>query len=480
MTALLRRDFTLLAVLVLLQAGTLVWLGGAFDFRLAAVTVIGLLLAATVLPAAGSHALAGLRVLFHRLTWWQWLWALLFLSDLTFRERDVQSVMDSPLDAWALYRVSLVGVAGIVLLWRVVTRRGYWVRPLFSGMVLIMAAFPLMGLFSTAWSVYPAWTLYKSVELLIDLSVLAAAVASAGTAGDLKDLFDWNWLLLACLQASVWLGALIWPQQALLRGVGALGVQLIGVFPSISSNGVGHIAAMLCVVALARLLDHRAPRGRVLLYSLVFLSSAATLVFSQTRSALGAFAAGAALVLLLSRRTGLIATVTLAGVILLTASTFESAFLTYFRRGQDAELLESFSGRVGWWRFAWARLMEQPWIGYGAFAGGRFASLAAMGDQLTSSLHNTYLEALLGIGVVGLTPVVACLTGVWWQLVKALCSWTSTAFERSIHLEAVGVLMVITVRSFFTTDLIWHPALSWFLVLGYAELLRRQRRTEVV
>jgi O-antigen ligase len=211
----------------------------------------------------------------------------------------------------------------------------------------------------------------------------------------------------------------------------------------------------------------------------VFLSSAATLVFSQTRSALGAFVAAAALVLLLSRRTGLIATVVLATFVLLSASAFESTFLTYLRRGQDAQLLESFSGRTDWWRFAWVRFLERPLTGYGAFAGGRFASLAEMGDQTTSSLHNSYLEAMLGVGILGLLPVLACLIATWWRLLQSFFRWTSGEIERSLRLEAIGVLMVISVRSVFTTDLIWHPALSWFLVLGCAELLRPERRREV-
>ena len=397
---------------------------------------------------------------------------------MTFRERDFQNARDNPLDAWALYRVALVGLAGGVLLWRAVTRRAQWLGSLFSGTILMMAAFPLAGILSTAWSIYPAWTLYKSIELLIDISVLAAALAAAGTAGHLKSLFDWNWVLLVGLQATVWVGAAMWPREALLQGVGTLGFQLAGVLPSISSNGVGHIAAILSVVALARMLDSGARRGRVLMYLIVFLASLATLVFSQTRSALTAFLAAAALVLLLSRRVDVIAT-TLATLVLVTASSFGSAFLTYFRRGQDAQLLESLSGRTDWWRFGWARFLERPWTGYGAFAGGRFASLAEMGDRFTSSLHNTYLEAMLGIGILGPLLVLACLIIVWWRMLTSFFRRTRGELERSLFLEATGVLMVVTVRSVFTTDLIWHSALPWLLVLGYAELLRRQRRAEV-
>ena len=478
MTLALRREFAVLGLLVLLQAVTLIWLGDVFSAGAAAMILAGILISGIVLPAAGAHAWCGFRRLIQGFRWWHWLWGLLFFSDLTFRERDFQNVRDNPLDGWALYRVTLVGLVGTVLLWRAVTRRGQWLGSLFSGTVLIMAAFPLVGILSTAWSVYPAWTLYKSIELLIDISVLAAALAAAGTAGNLKTLFDWNWLLLAGLQATVWMGAAIWPGEALARGVGTLGFQVAGVIPSIASNGVGHIAAILSIVALARMLGPGATRGRVLLYSIVFLSSLATLVFSQTRSALGAFMAAAVLVVLLSRRANVIAMAAFTALVLLTASTFESTFLTYFRRGQDAQMLESFSGRTDWWRFGWARFLERPLTGYGAFAGGRFASLAEMGDRFTSSLHNTYLEAMLGIGILGPLLVLACLITVWWRLVASFFRWRGGELERSLYLETAGVLTVITVRSVFTTDLIWHSALPWLLVLGYVELRRRQQRVE--
>jgi exopolysaccharide production protein ExoQ len=182
------------------------------------------------------------------------------------------------------------------------------------------------------------------------------------------------------------------------------------------------------------------------------------------------------LVLILSRRLGVVLTIVYVCVVLLLATSAESTFWTYFQRGQDAELLGSLSGRTTWWSFAWARFLERPLTGYGAFAGGRFAALAEMGDESTSSVHNTYLEAILGIGILGIVPLLICLLGTWWRMLKLFLSRTTTDLLRNIGLEAAGVLMVITVRSFFTTDLIWHPALPWLLVLGFGELLRRQGR----
>lgn len=462
-----------LTSIVLAQAAVLVWLGDRLNIVLATAILAAGALVLVFAPTAALQAIARVRQM--RIEWWHWIWALLFCSDFVFRIRDVQSIEDNPLDGWALYRVGLVGLAGFVLLWRLGTKRGQWLPSFFSGLILVMAMFPLVGLVSISWSIFPAWTAYKSVEFLIDIAVLAAAIAAAGDALGFRTLLNWTWVLYAAVQCSVWIGAVVSPSQAIERSGGILGWQITGLIPNISANGVGHIAAILSIVSLSRLLRRGTARSHTLLYWLVFLTSFGTMVLAQTRSAVLAFAAGAVLVLLLSRRIGTVLTIVFALTILLLATGIESTVWTYLQRGQDAQLMESLSGRTTWWSFAWARFLERPFTGYGAFAGGRFAALADLGDQFTSSVHNTYLEAILGIGAMGIVPLVVCLLGTWWRLLQFF-RWRVSDVLHNTGLEVTGVLMVVTVRSFFTTDLIWHPALPWLLALGFGELLRRQRR----
>ncbi len=196
-------DFILLSTIVLLQAAVLVWLGDRLTAGVAAVVLIGGVAGCAAIPTAAAQAFARIRLLARTVQWWHWLWAFLFCSDFVFRLRNSQSIQDDPLDFWALYRVALVGLASLVLGWRLLTRRGQWVPSLLSGLVPVMAMFPLVGLLSTAWSIYRAWTGYKSIELLIDISVLAAATAAAGNVVSFKSLFDWSWFLFAGLQCTV-------------------------------------------------------------------------------------------------------------------------------------------------------------------------------------------------------------------------------------------------------------------------------------
>ena len=81
----------------------------------------------------------------------------------------------------------------------------------------------------------------------------------------------------------------------------------------------------------------------------------------------------------------------------------------------------------------------------------------------------------MGTGWWGLVPVLLALLGAWWILVQALRKLPLASLEYQLALEAAGLLAIVTVRSFFTSHLIWHPSLVFLLVLGYAEFLRRRK-----
>jgi O-antigen ligase len=100
--------------------------------------------------------------------------------------------------------------------------------------------------------------------------------------------------------------------------------------------------------------------------------------------------------------------------------------------------------------------------------------LAELGATTTSTLHNTYLEVLIGTSIWGLVPVVAALVRTWMILMGALRHAWSTPLERQLAVEAIAVLGVITVRSFFSSGLIGHPDLVFLSIVAYAELLRRR------
>lgn len=443
----------------------------------AVLRITGVTLALTLIAllgiSAAPAALAKGRTLLASARWWHWLWLLVFLSGLVFRIRDVDAAQDSPLDAWAAWRIGLMGLVAVVLVSRLRGGRTDWVAATFRGLPAGMFLYAVTALLSTIWSVYPGWTLYKSIEYLVDLSLVAAVVTAARTSDVLKSLFDWTWLLLGLLLCSVWLGILVNPAKAAIPGIGLLGIQIQGVIPVVSANGVGDLGATLLLIAGTRLLHRTQHRS---FYWLVCLAALPTVIFAQSRSPATGMLLGLLTALLLERRFKILAIVGLAGALFMTLTSAESIVQQAFLRGQSPELFYSLSGRVGWWAAGWAFFRDHPLLGLGGYAGARFAVLGSIGVTEASSIHNAWLEILLGVGLIGFLPFLATFIGSWVSLLRPPDRSAASAVARELRVETIALFVLMSFRSVFSVEFTWHPPLTFFLVLASAELQRRAYR----
>lgn len=436
-----------------------------------------LLLAALGLPAglliirAIFVSSIRLKVLISQLRWWHFLWFLVLLSGLVFRIRNTYEVQDSPIDFWALFRMGIMGFVGFVLLVRLAMKKTDWLTSLFQGSIGFLTAYSVIAIISTLWSIYPLWTLYKSVEYLIDVVLIAAIVASTRSINDYKMMFDWTWFLLGLLAASAWIGILIWPDIAIRQDVGVLGGQLAGVLPAMETNKVGELGAILGIVALNRFLFMKDRR----FYFVIFLAAIATMIFAQSRSPITGFLVALPLMLFAARRIGPIALTLMLMFFLLFLTGFSDVFWEYFLRGQNREEFSSLSGRTYGWVLGWELFKISPLTGFGAYAGGRFVVLTELGTNMSSgqwsSILNTWLEILIGVGLMGGLFVIAAFVKTWVNLVKGTMSSKAGSVYHCLAVEGLGVLALISVRSMFTTNIFWHPPLVFLLIVGYSEFL---------
>ena len=424
----------------------------------------------------GRALLDGIRKfgsLLRSLRWWHGLWLLLFVSGLVLRIRSGHSLQEEGLDSSAFVRIALVSLTALVLLARLALRKTLFISSMLRGLIGILTAYSLICIASTLWSVYPAWTLYKSLEYLVDVSMLAAIVATVRSTEGYRNLFDWTWTLYGLLLAFVWLGVLIWPEEAFHQGIGVLGVQLEGIFPAVSANSVGEFGAVLAIVALARLLRTAGAKSDRTWYGLLFVASFITMIFAQGRAAIAGFVLGAILVLSFSKRVGLSVLLASGATLFLSRTAASGLLWEFLQRGESERDIQSLSGRLEYWQLAWQKFLERPLIGYGAYAAGRSFVIAGLGED-PGSMHSEYVEILVGTGLLGMVAVVITLLATWWWLIRSFRNSSLNGFENSLAVEALGVLAVVSVRSFFSPNLFWHAPLIFFIVLSYTEFLRRQ------
>lgn len=425
---------------------------------------------AILLFVATRQARASFQEIRTSVRWWHWLLLLAYISQLVFRLRDVPEARENPLDAWAILRIGPEAIIVAVLLSRLTLRRPDWLPSLYRGLIGLLTGYALVCTISTVWSVFPAWTLYHSLEYFMDIALLATVLVMVRTADEYKSVMDWIWLVYGAGLLLVWIEAILMPQLAFEPPTH----RLEGVFPIENWNDLGTTAAALSAVAAARIWRLDRENVNRPWYLLLLLFSFVTMLAAQTRNSIAGFLVGTALVFLFSKRMWASSAFITVAMMALSSGVVR-AFLQRDTPEQGLAM-DSLNGRMQFWTLAWEMITKHPLSGLGAYAGGRFAVLAALGAGAASTLHNDFLEVAVGTSFWGLIPFVLALVLTWVILARAVRNPSLAPNERQLALECVGILGVLTVHAFFNTDLSWHAPLIYFAALGCAEFLRRQSK----
>jgi O-antigen ligase len=330
---------------------------------------------------------------------------LLVLGTLVLRGRSSEELAANPLDPAGLFRVACVGSAGLLGLAALLSSTASASRRLTSLPFRLYLGYVLVVFAGVPLSVNQPLTAYRGVELVAALLVFLAAWRRVGdeATGRIESTLYW---CTVGLVSSIWLGVALVPSKAILPLADeAIPIQynLVGVFPSLASNAVGTLGIILTVWSLARMRASAAGRLRPrIAYPLAALGFV-TLVFAQYRTGYVAATISILLLLLLRRKWGLAGALTM---IVAAALVWKpSLVLTaepYVLRGQTATQAQELSGRVSWWEAALSVWRESPLIGKGLLTATRFEIFARLGSSTTAGLHSTWMEALVGTGLVGL------------------------------------------------------------------------------
>jgi len=415
--------------------------------------------------------------------WLYLTWACVLAATLVWNmNRTVRySVYEAGADNYVRFALLTLGALAILLIGA--RYRFAFLSELTTGVLMIFFLFSLWGLASTLWSVLTAGTLYKSSEYCTQLALLALTASLINVAVRdprrrsfaLKGVFDFGWLLGLGMIVSVYVGILVWPEFAIRQGErdaeGLLGFSIQGAFPAISSNAVGQLGAIMGIVALVRLLQNSGSR---IFYGSILAFSLPTMVLTQSRSPILAFAVAVVVVLLASRRFVFVA---LSGGLLSAVLFTQQGQLVYefMRRGQSAESLTGLTGRVDFWTASLEAVSERPFGGYGAYNGGRYVLSSVLGDEGASTVHSLWMEVLLDTGVVGLILLSIGVGATWFWLFKLRPYAMKTPINRLLWFECFGVLTIMCVRSVFAVEIVWDWSVLFFgLVLVFISVVRRQ------
>src|SRR5258708_34156818 len=115
--------------------------------------------------------------------------------------------------------------------------------------------------------------------MLLGIATVAAVLATSQSAGEVRQVCNWIWVLYGVDIVVAWIGAAIWPSECLDE----LG-RLSSVWPVISSNSLGSSSALVALVALARLVSRKQGKSGGAWYMLLLSAGLITVMRCQTRN----------------------------------------------------------------------------------------------------------------------------------------------------------------------------------------------------
>jgi O-antigen ligase len=290
-------------------------------------------------------------------------------------------------------------------------------------------------------SVFPLLTAFRWFEVVVPLFVLAGAYKSVGfeSLARIERMIYGYIVLLLC---SVWVGVALFPAQTVDRINSPIPLRIQGIYPGISSDSTGALGTLLILWTLGRLLRPRfeRPMSRLMSLSLIGFGFV-SLVGAQYRTGYVALAAGLALLLVLLKKKGW---ATLAVAAAIAMATLGGGLIAdaqpYLLRGATTEQASRLSGRTTYWSLAIPVWRESPIIGGGLQTASRFEVLTQLeGGKEVQNIHSTWMEALVGTGVLGVFFLAASLfTTMRRAVVQAL---------RGARLVPALILTVLAVRT---------------------------------
>ncbi len=405
-----------------------------------------------------------------KMKWWHWIWLLSLSSSFVFRYRSASEITQNPFDSLAALRVGPEVLVACILLARLVFRKPDWGPSMSQGIVGTMAIFGLVCVTSSLWSVKFSWTMYKSLEYLLDLSIIALILAIVRTSEEYKTFIDWTWVIAGLTLGWTWLGLPIWPAQTWFDET-----RLSGAYPIVSSNELGDTGAILVLVAAIRYWPLIGKGKNKAFYVLTALLGGVTMLAAQTRSAFGGLAIAALVVLFLAGRTRYAIWGAILGVPAVIFTSIGPKILAYLQRDQSTEELTTMSSRLDWWAIGYKAFMQHPFTGLGAYAGSRFAVLSTVGAP---QLHSDWLEVIVGTSIWGLAPFLIALIWIWTILIRYYRGHFLNPEDRQLTLEMIGVMTIITIHSFVNVEMTWHHPTLFLMILGWAEFMRRRLKAQ--
>jgi O-antigen ligase len=324
-------------------------------------------------------------------------------------------------------------------------------------------AYAFLAMASSFYSKIPLLSLYKGFEVgaYVVLGLYIGTILH--TWRDIEDIVDIMLFGMWYLVISALIGAVIAPSMAWakMESSESMAFGLLGVFPLINSNTLTQLSGTIACCCICRLFC--VPKGREKTgVMVVFIVAVICMVLAHSRTSIFAFLIAMGLVFVSFRKKGLaLLAVSLGGLIAAFAALSEY-LVSYLMRGNTMGTFTSLGGRTHFWPMVFEQFMRSPIIGHGFYASQRFL----FG---TSTVDNTYLEVLLGLGLIGIMVFCLAILGVFinvWRSRPKASLREQGLGNQFIWTELAVIFLFLFVRTFTGPSFqVLHVDLTFFVLV---------------
>lgn len=372
--------------------------------------------------------------------------------------RGAKMLVGDPVDSVRTLRIIVLTVMGAAAIFGNLFNSN---RSHSSGSLGWMVLYALLAMFSAVYSKIPLLSLYKGFEVAAFVVLGLYIGTILHTWRDIEDIVNIMLFAMWYLVVSALIGAIVWPSEAwpTMLMQDSMAFALNGVFPSILSSTLAPMAGILASCCLCWLFHPTKTAGKMGL-RVVFLAALVCMVFAHSRTAILAFVLAAFFIFMCFRRTGLaIITISLGLIGYLTGN-----LVSYMMRGNPAGVFTSLSGRTLFWPLVIEKVVQSPLFGHGFYASQRFM----FGSGAISSVDNTYLEVLLGLGVIGVMVLILAVLGVGRNLWRSRPTFSGKEITDPyfIWTELAVIFLFLLMKSFTGPSFqVLHVYLTFFVLV---------------
>ncbi len=349
------------------------------------------------------------------------MYAALF-STLVLRVRSATDIADNPLDNAGQFRVLMLGVAGMLACASLVLSRGRRL-PLPPRSFILFAGYVFAAGIAVLMATHPGLAVFRFGELTVFVLVAYVTYMAFGRQVSVP-IRNVMWFVYVLLGTTI-VGLFLDTENAWQEAYQA--DRLKGVYPHLSANVIGLLGSVCVAYGLGRRRIHWLP----VIAGVGFAAAA------QHRTGLMAIAAVILVRLLFARRnTAVVVAMVIMGLTLTVATVGVADQL--WSRGQKTAEVSTLSSRTEWWDDGLRALGRSPLNGLGLSSGSRYEVFASIkSNEDTPNLHGTWLEALVGAGILGGAMLLAAFVSSMVAAVR--CGSRHRYLLPLLFLVALGV-----------------------------------------